>query len=335
MPARTLRRVIDGDRSLSWELAAALVMRGYTTADWLLYGLQQPPRHSGFCGVPVRSIYPVLDSAAVPPTRQVLPAAVPTKPALALPAISDQTIAQPIYDAQIKQKPVILFVDGYFIQHGAASAAQALLHQGYISAVAFDETAALADLAHARLRDPTAGLQVATSIAETAFLAASTGCGLGEAIGRSWWVKNDDTSLSLLATAYGLNLPVTIHPAAAGFATSGPATNFAGQALGAAAYVDFLVFAAQVQRADGGVFINAAQTTDFGWRLFSAARTMAEELLSAPISCVTIDCVPVLLQASDMRCGQSVAHHIVGEIASTFVGLQHACKLIYGGKKSS
>jgi len=328
LPPRTIRRVIDGDRSLSWELAAQLVAHNYADANWLLCGAKMQSGAAGFSGVAVRSIYPVICPAVIPPvsSQPSSPAADNTAPP------SVEQIAQRIYSAQIAGSARTLFVDAHFIKSDAANIARDLMRAGHISSLAFDGSALLADLAAARLRNADLGVQMVGSVAETAFFAAATGCGLGEAVGRSWWAKNDDISASLLAAAYSLNIPVTAHYSPFNFATAGAATNLCGAALGAALYVDFLVFAAQINHAAGNIFINGAQTTDLGWQLRAAAQCSAAA--GAPVYAgYTIDCAPCLTSIQSQRHGQSINAHLIGDIALTILELKNSCKAVFGGRK--
>ncbi len=86
--------------------------------------------------------------------------------------------------------------------------------------------------------------------------AAALGLGLGENIGRrlaaSGWPHLD---ASVLAAAYELNVPVTIH-VGIGYDILHEHPNCDGAALGAASYHDFLIFAKTVERLEGGVMLS-------------------------------------------------------------------------------
>jgi hypothetical protein len=86
--------------------------------------------------------------------------------------------------------------------------------------------------------------------------AAAQECGLGEWVGQhisgSGYPYAD---LSVLAAAWRLNVPVTIH-AGIGYDILHEHPNCDGAALGAASYRDFLIFAATVERLEGGVLLS-------------------------------------------------------------------------------
>ena len=86
--------------------------------------------------------------------------------------------------------------------------------------------------------------------------AAALGLGLGENVGRriagSDYPRRD---LSVFAAAWRLGVPVTVH-AGIGYDILHEHPNCDGAALGAASYRDFLIFARQVERLEGGVLLN-------------------------------------------------------------------------------
>jgi len=86
--------------------------------------------------------------------------------------------------------------------------------------------------------------------------AAALDLGLGENAGRR--IAESDyphRDLSLLAAAYRLSVPVTVH-AGVGYDILHQHPNCDGAALGAASYRDFLVFARAVERLEGGVMLS-------------------------------------------------------------------------------
>jgi len=86
--------------------------------------------------------------------------------------------------------------------------------------------------------------------------AARNDCGLGETVGRyiakSSYPYRD---LSVLAAASRMNVPVTVH-VGIGYDILHEHPNCDGAALGAASYLDFLIFAATVERLEGGVVLS-------------------------------------------------------------------------------
>jgi hypothetical protein len=85
--------------------------------------------------------------------------------------------------------------------------------------------------------------------------AHASGLGMGEAVGEA--ILNGDfphREISLLATCRRLGLPVTVH-IGIGYDIIHEHPNFDGAAAGATSYRDFLVFAEEVTRLEGGVLL--------------------------------------------------------------------------------
>ena len=86
--------------------------------------------------------------------------------------------------------------------------------------------------------------------------AAADGSGLGEWVGRHIAASDyPHRELSVLAAAWRANVPATVH-AGIGYDILHEHPNCDGAALGAASYRDFLIFAATVQRLEGGVLLS-------------------------------------------------------------------------------
>jgi hypothetical protein len=86
--------------------------------------------------------------------------------------------------------------------------------------------------------------------------AARLSLGLGENIGRR--IESSDypyRDLSVLAAAWRCSVPVTVH-VGVGYDILHEHPNCDGAALGAASYRDFLIFAATVERLEGGVLLS-------------------------------------------------------------------------------
>ena len=86
--------------------------------------------------------------------------------------------------------------------------------------------------------------------------AAEKELGLGENVGRR--IAESDYAyrdLSVFAAAYQAKVPVTVH-AGVGYDIIHEHPNCDGAALGAASYRDFLIFARNVERLEGGVLLN-------------------------------------------------------------------------------
>src|SRR5438093_8717392 len=86
--------------------------------------------------------------------------------------------------------------------------------------------------------------------------AARSGLGLGEALGRA--ILDGDfphKEISVLAAAARLGVPATVH-VGVGYDIIHEHANCDGAALGRTSYQDFLIFAATVERLEGGVLLN-------------------------------------------------------------------------------
>lgn len=107
--------------------------------------------------------------------------------------------------------------------------------------------------------------------------AVQEGIGIGEAIGRHL-AESDfpHKDVSLLATAYRLGVPVTVH-VGIGFDIIHEHPNCDGAALGKASYTDFLVFAQTVTRLEGGMYLNFGSAV-MGPEVYLKALAMARNV---------------------------------------------------------
>jgi hypothetical protein len=110
--------------------------------------------------------------------------------------------------------------------------------------------------------------------------AASLGLGLGENAGRriaeSGYPNKD---LSVLAAAYRLSVPVTVH-VGIGYDILHEHPNCDGAALGQASYHDFLVFARTVEHLEGGVLLSfgsAVMAPEVYLKALAMARNVAQQ----------------------------------------------------------
>ncbi|MCL4402953.1 MAG: hypothetical protein M1436_09880 [Acidobacteria bacterium] len=104
--------------------------------------------------------------------------------------------------------------------------------------------------------------------------------GLGENVGRR--IASSDfphKELSVLAAAYRLRVPVTVH-VGIGYDILHEHPNCDGQALGGASYRDFLIFARTVERLEGGVLLSygsAVMAPEVYLKALSMARNVAHQ----------------------------------------------------------
>ena len=114
-------------------------------------------------------------------------------------------------------------------------------------------------------------------INDLAVQAAREGIGLGEAVGRAIWEEAlPHRDISILAAGYRLHIPVTVH-VSLGYDIIHEHPNCDGAALGAASYTDFLVFAQEVTRLEGGVLLSMG-TAIMGPEVYLKALAMARNV---------------------------------------------------------
>jgi len=110
--------------------------------------------------------------------------------------------------------------------------------------------------------------------------AAALGLGLGENVGRR--IASSDypyKDLSVFAAAYRLSIPVTVH-VGIGYDILHEHPNCDGAALGAASYRDFLIFARNVEKLEGGVMLSfgsAIMAPEVYLKALSMARNVAAQ----------------------------------------------------------
>jgi hypothetical protein len=177
-----------------------------------------------------------------------------------------------VHWAKAGKRAVLWGIGGHVIKVGLGPALIELMRGGFVSGIAMNGAALIHDFEIA-LAGQTSE-DVDASLSEGKFgMAEETGCGIneiaklaqririgyGEAAGQylhSGILPAKHLDASVLAAAYSLRIPVTVHVA---IGTDIPHMHPAasGEALGAASYRDFLLFCALVQRMDGGgVFLN-------------------------------------------------------------------------------
>jgi hypothetical protein len=106
---------------------------------------------------------------------------------------------------------------------------------------------------------------------------ARAGLGLGEAVGKAIAEGPfPHKTISLLAAAYRLRVPVTVH-VGIGHDIIHEHPNCDGAALGQASYADFLVFAQTCTRLEGGVMLNFGSAV-MGPEVYLKALTMARNV---------------------------------------------------------
>jgi len=177
-------------------------------------------------------------------------------------------VAARLIAAQQKGSARILMMGAHLLRAGTSRILIDLMRRGFIDHIAMNGAGAIHDFELARIGATTEsvaryiksgefGLWRETGeLNEWITEAASLGLGLGENIGRrlstSGWPHLD---ASVLAAAYELSVPVTIH-VGIGYDILHEHPNCDGASLGAASYRDFLIFARTVERLEHGVMLS-------------------------------------------------------------------------------
>jgi hypothetical protein len=188
------------------------------------------------------------------------------------PVLSDDpalhAVAERVAAAHRRGAPTFLMAGGHVIKLGLGPLVIDLMRRGVIQHVALNGSGPIHDYELALIGATTES--VARYIHEGQFglwqetgrlndiiaQGAREGLGCGEAVGRH--IEESDLPYradSVLAAGYRLRVPVTVH-VGLGSDIIHEHPNCDGAALGAASYTDFLVFAENLKRLEGGVLLN-------------------------------------------------------------------------------
>ena len=178
------------------------------------------------------------------------------------------TVAQRVYDARKYGASRILMMGAHVIRAGVNKPIIDLMFRGLIDHIAINGAGVIHDYELARIgattesvaryiRSGEFGLWRETGeINDWIRQAAECGFGLGENIGRR--IAESDfphRGYSILAAAYRLGVPVTVH-VGIGYDIIHEHPNCDGAALGEASYRDFLIFTKSMERLEGGVMLS-------------------------------------------------------------------------------
>jgi len=216
----------------------------------------------------------VLDPAAAPPPFE--------HPAI--PVLAERVVGAWHADAA-----VLLLMGAHVLRAGASRYLIQALRRGWLTHIAMNGAGAIHDYELARIGATTES--VARYIREGQFglwretgeindiiaAGARRGEGLGEAVGRAV-AESDfpDRDLSVLAAAYQLGVPVTVH-VGIGYDIIHEHPNCDPAALGTTSYRDFLRLAATVERLEGGVMLNIGSAV-MGPEVYLKALAMARNV---------------------------------------------------------
>ncbi len=185
--------------------------------------------------------------------------------------------------------PLIMMLGAHVLRRGNTPLLVDLMERGFLKHISLNGAGAIHDFELALIGQTTES--VARYISEGQFglwketgrindvmvEAANEGIGLGEALGRSIYEGNFPyKKFSLLANAYRLKVPVTIH-IGVGQDIIHEHPNVDGAALGASTYNDFLVFAETIRHLEGGVLLNIG-TAVMGPEVYLKALSMSRNV---------------------------------------------------------
>lgn len=177
-------------------------------------------------------------------------------------------VARRLVEARAGGASRILMMGGHVIRAGVNRHIIDLMERGLVDHLAMNGAVAIHDYELARIGATTEsvaryirtgefGLWRETGeLNELVSEAFEQSLGLGENIGRRIAASDyPHRDLSLLAAAYRLSVPATIH-VGIGYDILHEHPNCDGAALGGASYRDFLIFARAVERLEGGVLLS-------------------------------------------------------------------------------
>ncbi|HID24536.1 MAG TPA: hypothetical protein EYP14_19355 [Planctomycetaceae bacterium] len=198
-------------------------------------------------------------------------------------------LAERIVEARDKGASVIFFCGAHVLRQGNGPLLIDLMQRGLLTHLALNGAGAIHDFELAMIgqtcesvaryvREGQFGLWQETGrINQAAPQAVRDQIGLGEAIGRMIEQERFPyRQTSVLAAAYRLQVPVTVH-VAIGQDIIHEHPNFDAPATGAASYTDFLIFTRSVSRLEGGVFLNIG-TAVMGPEIYLKALAMARNV---------------------------------------------------------
>lgn len=315
-------RVVYGAATPTPKFISAVAHRAGISAEFLLCGTGPVMGTSRLeyaaenLAPNMEPLWPVFDTT----TMQYTTGDSRSAPEVILGDLREIKLARDIHEARQADKPVIVYLTEWHVMAGASAPLAEMLRKRYVTALAVTGGAAYRDIEQARFGGcalSPAFPQELNDINEAALLAASTGIGYGEALGR-WCYPNTETrGTSALATAYELGCPMTVHATLGESPTHwfpSPRAAELGAAIGAATYTDLLIlteYLKQCSGAPGGVFISSDVA---GLELYRYARAAAQQDALAP-------------RITDVN-----FHLLIGgEFRLTFPALLASCDAVYDG----
>lgn len=179
-----------------------------------------------------------------------------------------ETVAAKLNAAREQGRARVLMMGGHLLRAGVNRHVIDLLQRGFIDHLAMNGAVAIHDYELARVGGTTEsvaryirtgefGLWTETGeLNDWVSEAAAESLGYGENIGRRIsYSEYPHRDLSILAAAYQLSIPATVHTGI-GYDILHEHPNCSGAAAGEASYRDFLIFCRTLERLEGGVLLN-------------------------------------------------------------------------------
>ena len=185
--------------------------------------------------------------------------------------------------------PVVLMLGAHVLRKGNTPLLIDLMERGLVTHISLNGAGAIHDFEFALIGETTESVahyisegqfglwQETGRINDAMVIAQRDGIGLGEALG--CMIAEGDfpfKEVSLLANAYRLRVPITIH-VGVGQDIIHEHPNLNGAALGASSYNDFLVFTETIRHLEGGVLLNIG-TAVMGPEVYLKALSMARNV---------------------------------------------------------
>lgn len=203
-------------------------------------------------------------------------------------------LAAAIVQARAEDRPVVVAAGAHVVKVGLAPVLIGMMEEGTITALALTGASAIHDWEIAAIgatsEDVGRGLhegrygmaeETGRALNDAAKEAAGSGAGLGETLGRRIAASSlPHRGVSLLARAFQLDIPVTVHVAiGSDIVHQHPSAD--GAAIGAATFMDFRKLVTIVSSLAGGVWINAGsavQLPEVFLKAFSVAGNLGHDL---------------------------------------------------------
>jgi len=178
------------------------------------------------------------------------------------------TVAAKINEAGANKAAVVLMMGAHVLRAGVQRYLIDLMKRGYLSCLAISGAGVIHDFEFALIGATTESVahyirtgqfglwQETGRINDIVAMAAKEGLGLGEGVGRVIEEeKFPHREISILAAAYRLRIPATVH-VGIGYDIVHEHANCDGAAYGATSYTDFLIFTKVLEALEGGVVMN-------------------------------------------------------------------------------